>query len=281
MSPSLRSRSLLACLLLMTGLACGTKRTPSEEYTQAYLAFGRLTATKSDLAYVDPEMTAIEALLRRVPPQSMDAEAAARLLARIDQERQRVLKEQEAMKAKVADDLAGIPGLEVASEGDAPQEENPREPPSFKGPVETVEVDSLLERTRAGNKATLVFLYTASCSSCRKMFPTVNQVARNYREQGLEVVALSLDTDESELVRYLQRSLPVFTALRAAPHSPESLTRVVDGFGGTYPENIPYLALLDGKGQLVAESPGDLNRSALAAHIEQVLESGRESPSDK
>ncbi|AKI99883.1 thiol-disulfide isomerase/thioredoxin [Archangium gephyra] len=271
MSPSLRSRSLLACLLLMTGLACGTKRKPSEEYTQAYLAFGRLTATKADLAYVDPEMTVIEGLLRQVPPQSMDAEAAARLLARIDQERQRVLKEQEAMKSKVADDLAGIPQLQVASEDDATQAANPREPPDFNGRVETVEVDTLLERTRAGNKATLVFLYASSCSSCRKMFPTVNAVARNYREQGLEVVALSLDTDESELVRYLQRSRPVFTALRAAPHDPESLTRVVNDFGGTYPQNIPYLALLDGEGKLVTQSPGKLNPSALAAHIEQVL----------
>jgi thiol-disulfide isomerase/thioredoxin len=271
MSPSLRSRSLLACLLLMTGLACGTKRQPSEEYTHAYLAFGRLTATKSDLAYVDPEMTAIEALLRRVSPRSMDAEAAARLLARIDQERQRVLKEQEAMKSKVADNLAEIPRLEAASEGEATQAANPREPPAFNGRVETVEVDALLERTRAGNKATLVFLYASSCSSCRKMFPTVNQVALNYREQGLEVVGLSLDTDESELIRFLQRSRPVFTALRAAPHDPESLTRVVDDFGGTYPENIPYLALLDGEGKLVAQSPGNLNRSALAAHVEQVL----------
>lgn len=272
MSPSLRSRSLLACLLLMTGLACGTKRKPSEEYTQAHLAFGRLTATKLDLAYVDPEMTTIEELLRRVPAQSLDAEAAARLLARIDQERQRVLKEQEAMKSKVADNLAGISRLEVASAGDSTGEENPPELPGFKSRVETVEVDSLLERIRTGNKATLVFLYTSTCSSCRKMFPTVNQVARNYREQGLEVVALSLDTDESELVRYLQRSPPVFTPLLAAPHSPESLTRVVDDFGGTYPDNVPYLALLDEKGQLVAQSPGNLNRSALAAHIEQVLQ---------
>jgi thiol-disulfide isomerase/thioredoxin len=271
MSSSLRSRSLLACLLLMTGLACGTKRKPSEEYTQAYLAFGRLTATKSDLAYVDPEMTAIEELLRRVPPQSMDAEAAARLLARIDQERQRVLEEQEAMKSKVADDLAGIPQLKVASEREATEEGKPRELPSFTGRVETVEVDALLERTRTGSKATLVFLYASSCSSCRKMFPTVNAVALNYREQGLEVVGLSLDTDESELVRYLQRSPPVFTPLRAAPHEPESLTRVVDDFGGTYANNIPYLALLDDKGKLVAQSPGKLHPSSLAAHIEQVL----------
>jgi thiol-disulfide isomerase/thioredoxin len=124
----------------------------------------------------------------------------------------------------VADNLAEVPGLKVASAEEVTQA---RAPLAFTGPIETVEVDSLLERTRAGNKATLVFFYASSCSSCRKMFPTVNQVARNYREQGLEVVALSLDTDESELVRYLQRTLPVFAALRAAPHDSESLTRVV------------------------------------------------------
>lgn len=273
MSPSLRSRSLLACLLLMTGLACGTKRQPSEEYTQAYMAFGRLTAAKLDLAYVDPEMTVIEELLRRVPPRSLDAEAAAQLLSRIAQERQRVQREQQAMRTKVADNLAEISQLEKPTEGEAPKAD-PRQPPAFNGRIETVRVDSLLERTRTGSKATLVFLYASWCSSCRKTFPIVNQVALNYREQGLEVVGLSLDEDESNLLRYLQRSRPVFTALRAEPPPPGSLKTAVSAFGGTYPESIPYLALLDDKGQLVAQSPGNLNRSALAAHIEEVLRAG-------
>lgn len=268
MSPSLRSRSLLACLLLMTGLACGTKRQPSEEYTQAYLAFGRLTAAKLDQAYVDPEMTAIEARLRQVPGQSMDAEAAAQLLERIARERQRVQGEQEALRSKVAANLAAPLGMKGSSE-DA--KAGPREPPAFNGRIETVGVDSLPERTRAGNKATLVFVYASWCPSCRKTFPIVNQVALNYQERGLEVVGLSLDEDPSDLVRYLHRTRPVFPALRAAPSPPGSLKRAVSDFGGTYPDSIPYLALLDGQGRLVAQSPGNLNRSALAAHIEQVL----------
>ena len=268
MSPSLRSRSLLACLLLMTGLACGTKRQPSEEYTQAYLAFGRLTAAKLDQAYVDPEMTAIEAQLRRVPEQSMDAEAAAQLLARIARERQRVQGEQEALRSKVAAHLAAPLGMKGSTE-DA--KAGPREPPAFNGRIETVGVDSLRERTRAGNKATLVFVYASWCPSCRKTFPIVNQVALNYQERGLEVVGLSLDEDPTDLIRYLHMTRPVFQALRAAPYPPGSLKRAVSDFGGTYPDSIPYLALLDGQGRLVAQSPGNLNRSALAAHIEQVL----------
>lgn len=268
MSPSLRSRSLLAGLLLMAGLACGSRKQPSEEYTQAYLAFGRLTAAKLDLAYVDPEMTAIEELLRRVPGQSMDAEAAAQLLSRIAQERQRVQREQQALRAKVAADLAA-PLQESAEATKA--KAGPREPPAFNGRIETVGVDSLLERTRAGNKATLVFIYASWCAACRKTFPSVNQAALNYQERGLEVVGLSLDKDPSDLVRYLQRSRPAFPALRAEPFPPGSLKRAVSGFGGTYPDSIPYLALLDDQGRLVAQSPGNLNRSALAAHIEKAL----------
>jgi thiol-disulfide isomerase/thioredoxin len=268
MPPSLRSRSLLACLLLMTGLACGTKRQPSEEYTQAYLAFGRLTAAKLDQAYVDPEMTAIEEQLRRVPGQSMDAEAAAQLLARIDRERKRVQGEQEALRSKVAAHLAAPLGMKGSTEE---AKAGPREPPAFNGRIETVGVDSLVERTRAGNKATLVFVYASWCPSCRKTFPVVNQVALNYQERGLEVVGLSLDEDPSDLIRYLHRTRPVFQPLRAAPYPPGSLKRAVSDFGGTYQDSIPYLALLDGQGRLVAQSPGNLNRSALAAHIEQVL----------
>ncbi len=267
MSPSLRSRSLLACLLLMTGLACGRKKEASEEYTRAHLAFVRLTAAKLDLAYVDPEMRAIEELLRQVPAHSLDAQAAAQLLSRITQERQRVEREQQALRTQVAADLAAP----LKESDEAAGKAGRREPPPFNGSIETVEVDSLAERTRAGHKATLVFIYTSSCPDCRKTYPLVNQVALNYRERGLEVVALSVDEDPSDLVRYLQRSPPAFAALRAAPYAPGALGLAVSDFGGTYSDSIPYLALLDGQGRLVAQSPGNLNRGALAAHIEQAL----------
>lgn len=268
MSPSLRFRSLLACLLLVTSLACGRKKQPSEEYTRAYLAFARLTAAKVDLAYVDPEMAAIEKLLRRVPEESMDAEAAAQLLSRIDRERKRVQGEQQALRTQVAADLAA-PLAESAEAAAA--KAGPREPPPFNGQIETVLVESLPERTRVGNKATLVFIYASWCSDCRKTFPSVNQVALNYQERGLEVVGLSIDEDPSDLVRYLHRSRPAFPALRAEPFPPGSLTRAVSEFGGKYPDGIPYLALLDSKGRLLAQSPGNLHRSALAAHIEKAL----------
>ncbi|MFY0563442.1 TlpA family protein disulfide reductase [Archangium lansingense] len=270
MSPLLRSRSLLVGLLLMTSLACGKKRQPSEEYTQAYLAFGRLIAAKMDQAYVDPEMTSIEEQLRRVPEQSLDAEAAAELLSRISQERQRVQREQQALRTKVAANLAAPLQLEGS---EAAAKKGPREPPEFDGNIETVGVDSLPERTRAGNKATLVFIYASWCPACRQTFPTVNQLALNYQERGLEVVGLSIDEDPSDLVRYLKKSRPAFQALRAAPYPPGTLKRAVSDFGGTYPNAIPYLALLDGQGRLVAQSPGNLNRSALAAHIERTLRS--------
>ncbi|PTL77069.1 TlpA disulfide reductase family protein [Vitiosangium sp. GDMCC 1.1324] len=270
MSPSLLSRSLLACLLLVTSLACGRRKQPSEEYTQAYLAFGRLTATRLDQAYLDPEMTGIEERLRRVPAESLDAAAAAELLSRIARERQRVQREQDALRSQVAANLATpLPVKEAVPA--APPKAAPRELPAFNGRIETVGVDSLRDRTRAGYGATLVFLYASWCPACRQTFPRVNQVALDYEDRGLQVVGLSLDDEESDLVRYLEKSRPAFPALRAAPYPPGTLKRAVSAFGGTYPEAIPYLALLDGQGRLVAQSRSGLNGSTLAAHIENVL----------
>jgi hypothetical protein len=78
----------LALLLLLVLTGCARKEA-SPEYTRASERFNKLYAKSLDDAYLDPGMHEVEALLEKVPPDSLDAQAAAQLLARIRENRTR------------------------------------------------------------------------------------------------------------------------------------------------------------------------------------------------
>ena len=77
----------LVLLLVLTGCA---RKEPSPEYSRASERFNKLYAKGLDDAYLDPAMHEVEALLEKVPQDSLDAQAAAQLLARIRENRTRL-----------------------------------------------------------------------------------------------------------------------------------------------------------------------------------------------
>ncbi len=79
----------LAVVLLLVLPGCARKEA-SPEYTRASERFNKLYARELDDAYLDPAMHEVEALLEKVPADSLDAQAAAQLLARIRDNRTRL-----------------------------------------------------------------------------------------------------------------------------------------------------------------------------------------------
>lgn len=79
----------LAVVLLLMVTGCARKE-PSPEYTRASERFNKLYAKELDDAYVDPAIREVEALLEKVPADSLDAQAASQLLTRIRENRARI-----------------------------------------------------------------------------------------------------------------------------------------------------------------------------------------------
>ena len=77
-------------LLLLLALAGCSRKEPSPEFTRASERFNKLYAKELDDAYLDPAMHEVEALLEKVPPDSLDSQAAAALLSRIRDNRSRL-----------------------------------------------------------------------------------------------------------------------------------------------------------------------------------------------
>jgi hypothetical protein len=89
----------LMLALVLAGAGCSRKE-PSPEFTRASERFNKLYAQQLDDAYLDPGMREVEALLEKVPPDSLDAAAAKQLLTRIREGRARFEQaDQERAKA--------------------------------------------------------------------------------------------------------------------------------------------------------------------------------------
>jgi hypothetical protein len=86
-------RNLAIFALVALSLSgCSRHRDPSPEFSRASESFNKLYAQKLDDAYLDPKMREVEAMLQRVPADSLDAQAASELLTRIHDGRARMQK---------------------------------------------------------------------------------------------------------------------------------------------------------------------------------------------
>ncbi len=121
----------LALVLLLVLPGCARKE-PSPEYTRASERFNKLYAKELDDAYLDPAMREVEALLEKVPPDSLDAQAAGQLLTRIRDNRTRL--EQSSQQREEAMAAARTPptfsGQSVSSPPPPPGAPRPPPPPA-------------------------------------------------------------------------------------------------------------------------------------------------------
>jgi hypothetical protein len=107
-SPSslLRRLAPVLALALIAAAACSKHKRPSEDFARASELHGQLYGQELDDAYLDPRMAEVEALLQRVPSDSMDADAAHQLLERIQKSRDRVKADLAQRQKAEADALA-------------------------------------------------------------------------------------------------------------------------------------------------------------------------------
>ena len=126
---------LLTALLLSGPVAC-SKPQPSEDYFQAHTRVSKLYAEQGDEAFADPSMDEVEAMLARVPADSLDAKAAQELRQRIQAGRTQAQSQEKARQEAIAQARTpstmpgGFPSSDAPS---APAPAQPVEEPSDAG----------------------------------------------------------------------------------------------------------------------------------------------------
>jgi thiol-disulfide isomerase/thioredoxin len=124
--------------------------------------------------------------------------------------------------------------------------------------------EQLLAKYRG--KPLLVNFWATWCEPCRHEYPMLNELAKKYASEGLQVVGVSLD-DEGEMIllrRFLARYKPIFPNFRKQRGKDEEFINAVNNkWTGSIPASFFYAS--DGRqvGQIVVESTRDVYEAAI------------------
>jgi thiol-disulfide isomerase/thioredoxin len=119
----------------------------------------------------------------------------------------------------------------------------------------------------------LVTFWATWCEPCRDEYPMLNELAKQYAPQGLNVVGVSLD-DDGDLIlirRFLARYKPVFPNYRKKAGGEELFRQgVLPGWTGVLPATFLYAK----DGRQIGHVFGEGSRDTYEAGIRTLLNSG-------
>jgi thiol-disulfide isomerase/thioredoxin len=121
----------------------------------------------------------------------------------------------------------------------------------------------------------LINFWATWCVPCRKEFPDLVKIDRDYRGRGLEFVVISADdvtelkTDVPKFLRQMRAEMPAY--LLNATDTEAAIAQIDPAWGG----ELPATFLFDGAGKLVFKHTGLINAAELRAEIEKAVTSDK------
>jgi thiol-disulfide isomerase/thioredoxin len=115
-------------------------------------------------------------------------------------------------------------------------------------------------------KGKVVYLdfWASWCPPCRKSFPWMNSMQEKYKSQGLEIIAVNLDANKKDALKFLSTNSAIFTVA----FDSEGKTPRKYGVKG-----MPTSYLIDRDGKIVLQHMGfdDEDRASLEQKIQELL----------
>ena len=162
--------------------------------------------------------------------------------------------------------------LVAASVLAAPQDRKfPPPPPRDPEVIDAQGYLKLLDKYRG--KPVLITFWATWCEPCRDEYPMLNELAKEYAPQGLNIVGVNLD-DDGDLIlmrRFLARYKPVFPNYRKkAGEQAAFVQSVLPGWNGAIPASFFYAK----DGRQIGHLLGENKRDTYEAAIRSLLSSG-------
>ncbi len=111
----------------------------------------------------------------------------------------------------------------------------------------------------AEGKIVVVHVWATWCPVCRAGLPLMNRFVSKAPKDEIEFVMLSIDDSLEQVETFVRDNDFAFSATRILPWAPGELTGALADLGATYEDGIPYTAVFDKTGTLVAERTGELD----------------------
>lgn len=129
-------------------------------------------------------------------------------------------------------------------------------------PMTTNEIAQAFRQSEG--KPMLLFIYTTWCSSCAKQFPVINDIAREFQNTDLKVIALAIDRNLSsdELRDYLNKHGELYFNPRYLAIK-EGFLAFLKTKNITYQGRIPYTVLMAQDGSIVTKFIGSKSKNYL------------------
>ncbi|HEV7798934.1 MAG TPA: TlpA disulfide reductase family protein [Pyrinomonadaceae bacterium] len=141
--------------------------------------------------------------------------------------------------------------------------------PAAARAINAEEMQGLLKRN--GTRPLLVNYWATWCDPCRDEFPDLVKIDKQYRPQGLDFIAITLDdladlkTAVPKFLRLMNATMPVYLLNVVDPEP--AINSVDREWGGALPATFLY----NNKGEVVYKHFGRINTNELRAAIEKVM----------
>ena len=141
--------------------------------------------------------------------------------------------------------------------------------PAAVRPINTAELQGLLKRD--GKRPLLVNYWATWCDPCRDEFPDLVKIDKDYRAQGLDFIAITLDdltdikTAVPRFLREMNANMPVYLLNVADPEP--AINSVDRDWGGALPATFLY----NNKGEVVYKHFGRVKTDELRSAIEKLV----------
>ena len=137
---------------------------------------------------------------------------------------------------------------------------------AYAAELPRLEVEDLLTQIQTSQRPTLLVLYASWCPYCRQHLPMMLEV-QTAHEKRIEVIFASVDQQPGALAAYLLQAFPSAPFTPYVLANPPAMAAYIRASGGDFQGGIPYTALLDADGRVVAQRRGSVGR----AGIEEML----------
>lgn len=135
-------------------------------------------------------------------------------------------------------------------------------------PVTSFELRRIVQSSDA--RGVIVSFWGPYCGPCRKQFPRLLQLRKDYADRGLDVIFVGVegDSDKSEMARFLSRRNVDFKTYFRDEKSDEFIRGTSAAWSGA----IPFTMVYDSSRKVIYEGAGSLSDQQLESLIGQAIE---------